>query len=329
VRRLSAWLGSLALACGARTELGVPVSSDAGTDVVVIPPTHCTFDVPTQLATTGSADEIIVQDGFVYWIDEQGIHRVATSGGSAMSVTTTPPGFWPAYDHFVIDGPDVVWLMGQELGKAPLGGGPSQPIISSLAIYYTGVVVGSSGLWVWEGGGPACQLSQVVGGNLDVLTTSLPFSTEQMIVVGSTLYGGSANNGAFMFTGSGGLMSFGTAAVADLAWDGTALFFTEYPGSGGKLSVWRVTPEAGGATAITPASYGSLGGIAVTQENVYFGSRDDGSVERVGKDGTALTVIHDVPDTQAIGVAVDASCVYWVAFDNATNDSGSIWVAPQ
>jgi len=329
------------LACGGRSDLDVPVGPaaspavDAATFDVVAPsidsgvepdatPPLCMVSSPTLLTTTsGTPDEIVVSGGYVYWSDGSGISRIPASGGTVLPIASTVWG-WPMYDHFLVDGPNLVWAS-NGLEMTPLSGGPSQKIGSLSA---AGVTADDNGLLVWQFDGIESPLEQVErqGASVTAVTTALPDATIQMIAVGDTFYGGSETEGVFTIT-NGAVAKLGTAPVNDLAWDGTTLFFTEWGMS--SVSVWRV--DDGNATSITPVPYAWLGGLAVTSDYVYFANRSTGGVERIDKDGTNHVTVGSVPVvgawSEALGVAVDASCVYWTVAQDGP-DSAGVWVAP-
>lgn len=328
--------GATLLSCGARSELdtviteAVDAAADAQTEVA---PTGCRYSTQTALAPAdGAPDEIIVNDGYVYWNTTGAIYRVPTTGGTPVQLVMTPEDVTVGYAHFVLDGPNIAWVKHGTLGSTPLAGGPTQTALVDPS--YAGVVASGAGLWIWQTTqGPPANLAQVEDGAVNVLTSQLPWGTAQMIVdssasPGLTFYGGVGGPGfgVFQLLGGGtelGWLLVGTP-ITDLAWDGMSFFYTQFGDGNQDAAVWRL--ETPSATMLSHEGAVVLGGIALSADDVYFTNRTAGTVERVGKTGQDHVTVGSVPNTQPMGVAVDGACVYWTNLDDVA--AGTIYVAP-
>src|SRR5580704_6478409 len=85
-------LATLLVGCGARTDLGAPVTTtlaDGGTTGDGKAPTTCMVSTTTTL-TTGTLKNVDVRldDTSVYWNDGTAIKRVSKQGGAAATVAT-------------------------------------------------------------------------------------------------------------------------------------------------------------------------------------------------------------------------------------------------
>ena len=284
----TAALAAVAIACGARTELGVVDASspkdaapkEAGTDAPVAdvapPPVACPPAPTPVLLASGIQptydSQLAVDATSVYMADGQRITRFPKCAPGAPQTLT---------------------------GLEPNSG---RVIVDAGVVYFLDIVLGGSVKSVPAGGGPTTTLA----------TAPPKLQPTALRKVGDQLYYLLIPNvGAYgvysVPAASGSPFFIGPASGESIAVDATTVY--EFG-----ANVLESRPIGGGAaTTLTAAS--TNGAIAVDDATIFFSG--PGSVSSIPKQGGAPTVLASAEGLPTY-VALDADFVYWV------NDGGNV-----
>lgn len=332
-------------ACGARTELGdgyagydaTPI--DATSDAVAAPDVvddgvvdapvvnGCVAQSTTMLATATWADEIVLRDDFVYFHSQDGIARVAKSGGATTPLAPPSVTSWPK--PFTVDELGITfWKFASGTSSTashvPLQGGPVTTVgtLSGQVWGCVSIPNSNGATYFWS----ATSLQEMSGqGAVQLVGNGIPGVTVEIVVDGSTPFLASESgvtryqSGSFQFVGS-----LPNLYAVALAIDATDVFFIGGDPAGNR-SLARVAKVGGTPTVLFSATNYEIFATAVDDAHVYVAGYS-GSIYKMNKDGTAQNVIASVSGTSVVSIAVDDKCVYWIS---TAHGPSQINVAPK
>ena len=334
---------ALLAACGGRTGLGVgqhaladasPPSFDAGPDA--IPIFDASDDVPAPLgcanglvkiADTGAQpDQLVLDGGFLYWHDQDGISRVHKTGGTVQGLTKTPAPGWPELAAFALSSTDVYFAFGPQIGMVPKQGGPMTPIPLPIP-NFPFVATSKTTLYAWSGGMPGPLFAAPLGGGgPGAPIATLPTPTSKIVVDGNRGYTATDGGVQAVDLGTGTITWLSGLGAADVAVDASDVYFTTIDMTNG-AAVMRV-PKTGGPQSTVVAENGAYA-VALSATDLYFTERLDMLVKKVVGKTSSLVVIVASFDftTQPIALALDDQCVYVTVAPNGA--PGAIYGAPR
>jgi len=269
---------------------------------------HCQSGLCQQVIVAsvgqGSAYRIAATETHVYWKGEDGsVVRSADDGTAPEIIATEQDG--PG--DITVDGTSVYWA-NPDLGtimRAPLAGGAPSVVASGEVQPWSLAVSGTTLVWTDHGAETVRSTSLVSGGVVTIATA--PSAWSVAVDSGSVYWTTSFASGVYGAPLSGGAsitLVTGFSSPSDLALQsGTVYFVTD--SDAGLYSV----PVAGGEMTTLASSGGS--GLAVDEDNVYFGQHD-GRIVRMPRAGGAETVIGIGP-WAATDIALTSKSVYWSA----------------
>ena len=321
----------LAIACGARTELGT--TPDASIDVashdavlelteVGPPPPACTATQTTSLGpTNGIVNGLALDDAYVYFRESDGLSRLPKGGGIPQHVGATQLTGGSFINAFVVDAKYA--YLGDANGavvRVAKQGGPEESL--GLNVPQALFTLDGENLYAWGWEGSTNLYRLVLGGGMTVVTSSLPALTNSIVIDGNTAYIGAAQTGLFKLNLLDGLVVFMAQVEAwNLVADATNLYFsTGDHGPNGPNAIMSTAKADGTTTTLTSAKYAF--GLALDGGQIYYTDEFEGTVRRISTQGGVSAIIDSTPDDYPTAIATDDRCVYW-------SSVGGIWVAPR
>ena len=318
-------------------------TSDAGFDAA---PILCAFTTQTVLANLAEAeaDQIAVDDSYVYFHDNTTISRVAKSGGPVTDLATVKPPSWPDLSAFSLAASDVTWWQIDNVTAhtsinhvSKAGGAPTTvATLGSIFYYGTGGPAGSS--YVWGGNFSSEVLDQIAAnGTVTQIGSTLPAGTEGVAYDDGKIYA-FGQNGVYRFDGTT-FQSFASITPSTfpnfMVFDATNIFMTWNDETGG-FGVSSIPKSGGAFTSILHVTQSYIGGVRADADHVWVVNRVPVSVPtppsqilRTNKDGSDLTVFATAADSQIVDVAVDDLCVYWTETANTGATPSRVVAAPK
>jgi len=333
---------ALLAACGGRTGLGVgqhaadagPPPADAGSDA--IPIFDASEDVPAPLgcanglvkiADTGvEPDQLVLDGGFLYWHDRDGISRVHKAGGAVQALAQGAAPGWPELAAFALSNTDVYFAFGPQITMVSKQGGPPQPIPIPIPPNFPFVATSKTMLYAWSGGMPGPLFAAPLGGGPGAPVANLPTAASKIVVDGTRGYTATDGGVQAIDLGTGTVTWLSGLGAADVAADASDVYFTTIDVTNG-AAVMRV-PKAGGPQSTVAAENGAYA-VALSATDLYFTERLDMLVRKVvGKTSTLVVNVASFDfTTQPIALALDDQCVYVTVAPNGA--PGAIYGAPQ
>ena len=321
----TASLAAVALACGARTELGVVDASspkdaappkEAGTDAPVAdvapPPVACPPAPTPVLLASGIQptydSQLAVDATSVYMADGQRITRFPKCAPGAPQTLT---GLEPNAGRVIVDAGVVYFLdivLGGSVKSVPAGGGPTTTLATAPTklqptalrkvgdqLYYLLIPnVGAYGVYsVPAAGGSPFFIGPAWGQSIAVDPTTV-YEFGAAVLESRPALGGPAT----------------TIAPASpngaLAVDDTTIFFSGWGGPGTVSSI----PKQGGTPTLLSSAEGIPTYVALDADFVYW-VNDGGNVKRTSKFGGPLEVLSPAG---AAGLGLDDTSVYYSTY---------------
>ena len=182
----------------------------------------------------------------------------------------------------VIDGPNVYWVMGGAILRAPKAGGPPTQVVGGQA-GANAVAVDDQDVYVSCAGTEAKQFAD---GS----------------IVAAAKKGGAPR-----------VLVAGAARAANIQIDGKNAYWQS---GSDVVSV----PKAGGPPKVLATATGPVDDIALDDTHVYFASHSarDATIARAPKEGGPVEVLASA-SSPATAIAVDATAVYWMGLGTEAN----------
>jgi hypothetical protein len=334
------WVLAAALvACGARTPLATggkaPVdagSHDAGADTDAADAdaatTLCGGPGGAELAATGPhPDTIVVDGGFVYWHDAEGISRVPIGGGAVQPVAKVAAQLFPDLSAFAVGGGFVFYGDGAAIERAPVAGGGPTPIAPVLPL--PGFAASKSFVRVWRRNGPTTypilRLDFASGQVLGV--DDLPEKPNEMFFVGEDAWV-AADPGVYRIPFGSPPQILSGQTASDIAVDADTIYFTSSDATNGARVV--VLSKQTLKASDLPDTFGAFA-IAMDDADLFFTDGNGLRVRRIdGKTGPVEDVASDGPDFAPVDLALAGACVFWTSSSRSGATSpGKVMVAPK
>jgi hypothetical protein len=347
-------------------QVDVAMTSDAGANVVDAPfeascaPESETIFSCTATATTVLAeanypgvDQIMLDESYVYF-NAVGLWRVPKNGGTPTIVVAQTNQGWPVLSAFALGDTYVSWLDYQQ-GTATtpfytfVESVPKQSCITGTVATLTndwlfGVlqVPSSDDVYVFsDGDGPDQNFYRVDTMGVATALTSTPYLSGDLGRSPSGVIYTLTDNVIYQLSGTAWVPFFSSYSLqaetaGPLRFDATNVYFQLcdlYTDAHWLVSV----PQTGGATTTIAAANGSLGFSDYTLDgagHLYATEREPNDVVRMNTDGSEHVILatggtSGNPVEQAIGIAVDDTCVYWGSADGEDDARNHVYATPK
>jgi hypothetical protein len=313
---------------------------DAGFDAASI---ECTATRPTRIADSAQAlDQVAIDSHTVYFHDQNGIHRVAKSGGALTDVTPLKNSNWPDITAFAANDDGVTFwqyvpstsptIVVSHIG--PNGGAATK--LASFAgqyVYGTSHAFGDAFLYYGIPGTTPLDVALTeIAPNGTVTPLSSPGDinfvrndgVDTYVASNYSIYRVTAND--WVQVGIGQELTY----IIGLAIDGPTIYFIA-DDSTEDVMVGAMPKQGGGPTTTLWSSTGvSLGGMDQDDTFLYVVDRFKPAIVRIRKDGTSVDdVVTGVNGESFTDVKVDDKCVYYSYGPSAPGAKPGIFAAPK
>jgi len=275
-------------------------------------------DQPVALAVVGSSVYVAL---FI-----QGIVAIPSTGGASTPIVPSVGGYSLGVyfqNPFVFDQTNLYWSESSggytsgPIARAPIGGGPTTVLASSLG-FTAGIASDADSVyWVDQDQGTINRVP-IAGGSTTIVASGLA-SPGGLTLQNGTLYLTDAAGDLLSVPASGGSVTTLLAGpglppdteVADysppVVADRSNVYFSVCPFGTGSATLYRV-PLGNGGPPVALASACATG-IAVDEDTVYWAGK--GSIDAVPIAGGPVRVVATSTQLISAGPAVDATSVYW------------------